>query len=275
MVDFEYLFDIAVLGSEQVGKKTLAKSKVLGSFSDLDYMSTTGIDFASKTIEIGNTAAKLLIRIYNHKQLWWKNNSKITLEILVRHTHGAIILYDLTNLKSLEQTPQWIQIVRNNAGDIPIILVGNKSDLVRQREITNEHIEKVIQKHGVASSMEISATTGENIERMLINLTSKILTESKELLETNRDHYISLIGKAIKIEERKFLDKKSLRLHRKIWRKISAKKGESFDEYLSRQKKTIKTLIEMRKAMLSATSVLEVMTIWEEAENWVKLTLKS
>ena len=275
MVDFEYLFDIAVLGSEQVGKKTLAKSKVLGSFSDLDYMSTTGIDFASKTIEIGNTAAKLLIRIYNHKQLWWKNNSKITLEILVRHTHGAIILYDLTNLKSLEQTPQWIQIVRNNAGNIPILLVGNKSDLVRQREITNEHIEKVIQKHGVASSMEISATTGENIERMLINLTSKILTESKELLETNRDHYISLIGKAIKIEERKFLDKKSLRLHRKIWRKISAKKGESFDEYLSRQKKTIKTLIEMRKAMLSATSVLEVMTIWEEAENWVKLTLKS
>ena len=274
MVDFEYLFDIAVLGSEQVGKKTLAKSKVLGSFSDLDYMSTTGIDFASKTIEIGNTAAKLLIRVYNHKQLWWKNNDKINLEILVRHTHGAIILYDLTNLKSLEQTPQWIQIVRNNAGDIPIILVGNKSDLVRQREITNEHIEKVIQKHGVASSMEISATTGENIERMLINLTSKILTESKELLETNRDHYISLIGKAIKIEERKFLDKKSLRLHRKIWRKISAKKGESFDEYLSRQKKTLKTLIEMRKTMLSATSVLEIMTIWEEAKNWVKFTLK-
>jgi GTPase SAR1 family protein len=274
MVDFEYLFDIAVLGSEQVGKKTLAKSKFLGSFSDLDYMSTTGIDFASKTIEIGNTAAKLLIRIYNHKQLWSKNNSKITLEILVRHTHGAIILYDLTNLKSLEQTPQWIQIVRNYAGDIPIILVGNKSDLVQQREITNEHIEKVIQKHGVASSMEISAKTGENIERMLINLTSKILTESKELLRTSRHHYISLIGKAIKVEERKFLDKKSLRLHRKIWRKISAKKGESFDDYLSRQKKTLKTLIEMRKTMLSATSVLEIMTIWEEAKNWVKFTLK-
>ena len=125
---YEYLFDIAVLGSENVGKKTFAKSRFFENPSHLDFMLTMGVEFSIKTVEIYETIAKLLFRILSRKQYWWDKKKKINLEIHVRNSHGTVILYDITNSKSLKQIPQWIQIVKDNAGDIPILLVGNKLD---------------------------------------------------------------------------------------------------------------------------------------------------
>lgn len=175
MAEYKYLLFIAVLGSENVGKKTLAKSRFLENPSDLDYMLTIGMEFSTKTVEIDETVVKLLFRIFSHSKYRWDRTRKGNLEIHLRHSHGAIILYDVTNSKSIEQIPQWIQIVKDNAGDIPILLVGNKLDLEQQREVTKEQIETIKNEHNIVASMEISAKTGENVEKMIMVLTRMIL----------------------------------------------------------------------------------------------------
>ncbi len=180
---FEYLYHISVLGSENVGKKTLAKSRFLTSPSILDDMLTMGVEFSATIVEIYETKVKLLFRIFSRKQYFWDKTQRVNLEIHVRSSNGAVILYDITNPKTLEQVPRWIQIVKDNAGDIPILLVGNKLDLEEQREISKEQVEKVKEHHHISSAMEISVKTGENVEKMFLNLAGMTLKNLKETLE--------------------------------------------------------------------------------------------
>jgi len=176
---YDLLLEIAILGSEHVGKKTLAKSKFLDSFGDQDYMSTIGMIFSRKTVKIDQTIAKLFIRIFNDKQHWWPKTRRGPLGMNMSGSVGAIILYDITNSKSLERGPQWIQIVKDNAGDIPILLVGNKLDLKEQREVSKEQIEKIKNEYNIASALEISVKTGENVEKLFSDLANLILNQFK------------------------------------------------------------------------------------------------
>ena len=179
---YDLLFDIAILGSEHVGKKTLAKSKFLDSFGDQNYMATIGMDVSLKKVEIDNTIVKLRFSIFSCAQYWWDGTLKGILEGIIRGAYGAIILYDVTNSKSIEQISHWIQIVKDNAGDIPILLAGNKLDLKEQREIAKEQIETIKKEYDIAASLEISAKTGENVEKLFSNLTNLILNHFKRSL---------------------------------------------------------------------------------------------
>jgi len=183
---YDLLFDVTVLGSGQVGKKTFAKCKFL-DFNDHDYMFSIGMDFSLKTVEIDETIVKLRFIIYSCAQYWWEETPKSILPSMVRGAFGAIILYDVTNSKSLERIPQWIKVVKDNAGEVPILLVGNKLDLKQEREITIEQIEKIKNEHDIASSMEISVKTGENMEKMVSNLTRMILNSYKSIAKARID----------------------------------------------------------------------------------------
>jgi len=176
---YNILFEIAILGSEHVGKKTLAKSKFLDNLGDLDYMLTIGMEFSNKKVKIDQTIVMLLIRTFSDKHRWWIKSPKGNLGNNMRGTKGAIVLYDITNSKSLERGPQWIQIVKDNAGDIPILLVGNKLDLKEQREVSKEQIEKIKNEYNIASALEISVKTGENVEKLFSDLTNLILNQFK------------------------------------------------------------------------------------------------
>ena len=176
---YDLLLEIAILGSEHVGKKTLAKSKFLDNLGDLDYMLTIGMEFSNKKVKIDQTIVMLLIRTFSDKHRWWIKSPKGNLGNNMRGTKGAIVLYDITNSKSLERGPQWIQIVKDNAGDIPILLVGNKLDLKEQREVSKEQIEKIKNEYNIASALEISVKTGENVEKLFSDLTNLILNQFK------------------------------------------------------------------------------------------------
>jgi small GTP-binding protein len=175
MDEFEYLFFIAVLGSNKVGKKTLAKSRFLKPMSHLDYMLTIGVEFATKTVVIDITKVKLAFRILSSAQRFWDKSQRVNCGVHVRSSNGAIILYDLTDPTTIEKLSHWIQIVKDNAKDIPILLVGNKFDLKQQREVSKEQIEQIENQYNINSTIEISLKTGENVESMILNLTRLIL----------------------------------------------------------------------------------------------------
>ena len=58
-----------------------------------------------------------------------------------RDAMGAIIVYDITNQESFNNTARWVQDVRNNTNNnnINIMLLGNKSDLMKGRKVTAEN----------------------------------------------------------------------------------------------------------------------------------------
>ena len=58
-----------------------------------------------------------------------------------RDAMGAIIVYDITNQDSFNNIARWVQDVRNNSNNtnINIMLLGNKSDLLKGRKVTAEN----------------------------------------------------------------------------------------------------------------------------------------
>ncbi|ETE63693.1 Ras-related protein Rab-6B, partial [Ophiophagus hannah] len=84
----------------------------------------------------------------------------------IRDSTIAVVVYDITNLNSFQQTSKWIDDVRTERGsDVIIMLVGNKTDLADKRQITTEEGEQRAKELSVMF-IETSAKTGYNVKQL-------------------------------------------------------------------------------------------------------------
>ncbi len=82
--------------------------------------------------------------------------------IYFKGSNGALGVFDLTNTQSLLKLPGWISSIKKSVKKaIPMILLGNKSDLVRQVERSEA---EDLAKRLNCEYLETSAKTGENVE---------------------------------------------------------------------------------------------------------------
>lgn len=148
-----------MLGDASVGKTSLTIRYISGSFlSDLKL--TIGVDFYSKTTNFKGKKVKL--------QIWDFGGEKRFRFLLPQYCKGAnaaFFLYDITNKISLEHLPDWTQLIREHAGDIPIMLIGAKVDLEEYRVISREDGIEAAKKYNLASFVELSSKTGKNVEK--------------------------------------------------------------------------------------------------------------
>ncbi|MBZ3876308.1 Ras-related protein Rab-6B [Sciurus carolinensis] len=88
----------------------------------------------------------------------------------IRDSTVAVVVYDITNLNSFQQTSKWIDDVRTERGsDVIIMLVGNKTDLADKRQITIEEGEQRAKELSVMF-IETSAKTGYNVKQVRAHL---------------------------------------------------------------------------------------------------------
>ncbi|XP_016087578.1 ras-related protein Rab-41 [Sinocyclocheilus grahami] len=84
----------------------------------------------------------------------------------IRDSTIAVVVYDITNLNSFQQTSKWIDDVRTERGsDVIIMLVGNKTDLADKRQVSVEAAEKKARELGVMY-IETSAKAGYNVKQL-------------------------------------------------------------------------------------------------------------
>ena len=94
-------------------------------------------------------------------------------------------MFVLTNRSSFEGVEVWISKIRENLGDIPIILVGNKADDKELRVIDRKNAESLAKEHSLTNYVEISAENGYNVKELfeIINETSfKFRQEANSLI---------------------------------------------------------------------------------------------
>lgn len=166
MTKFDMTFKILMLGNASVGKTSLSERYITGVFNP-DLRLTVGVEFFIKTIEINGKTIKL--------QIWdmgGEERFRFLLPTYSLGTSGAIFMYDITNMSSLEAHQSWTSIVREKNGNIPIILVGNKVDLESKRAVPRESGIEVAKKAGLSGFVEVSAKEGINVDK-----TFEILTE--------------------------------------------------------------------------------------------------
>ncbi|XP_063169897.1 ras-related protein Rab-6B-like isoform X2 [Candoia aspera] len=153
-------FKLVFLGEQSVGKTSLITRFMYDSF-DNTYQATIGIDFLSKTMYLEDRTIRL--------QLWdtaGQERFRSLIPSYIRDSAAAIIVFDLTNLNSFQQTSKWIDDVRTERGsDVIIMLVGNKTDLADKRQITTEEGEQRAKELSVMF-IETSAKTGYNVKQL-------------------------------------------------------------------------------------------------------------
>ncbi|XP_055034820.1 ras-related protein Rab-41 isoform X2 [Triplophysa rosa] len=153
-------FKLVFLGEQSVGKTSLITRFMYDSF-DNTYQATIGIDFLSKTMYLEDRTVRL--------QLWdtaGQERFRSLIPSYIRDSTIAVVVYDITNLNSFQQTSKWIDDVRTERGsDVIIMLVGNKTDLADKRQVSLEAAEKKARELGVMY-IETSAKAGYNVKQL-------------------------------------------------------------------------------------------------------------
>ena len=111
-----------------------------------------------------------------------------------RKVDGAILVYDLTDKKSLEDLESlWIPELNSNVtSDCQMLIVGNKCDLKEDPEykdkiVTKEEAENVARKHAtlfVESSAKSNEGVQQAFEELVTRLVEKPRTHEEDAAET-------------------------------------------------------------------------------------------
>jgi small GTP-binding protein len=163
------VFKIMVAGEGGVGKTTLLLKYVSGTFNENTSM-TIGIQFHLKKIKFNDNDYSL--------QLWDLGGQDRFRFILPSYTigaKGALLLYDMTRMTSLDTLEEWANICRTYNKTIPILLCGTKADLEAHRSVRADYAESFLQGLNLFGHIEMSAKTGQNVEKAFELIVKKIL----------------------------------------------------------------------------------------------------
>lgn len=157
------LYDMAtkvmLIGDSGVGKTCLLVRFKDGAFLSGSFISTVGIDFRNKVVDVEGTKVKL--------QIWdtaGQERFRSVTHAYYRDAHALLLLYDVTNKASFDNIRAWLGEINEYAQeDVVIMLLGNKADMANERMIRTEDGEKLAREYNVAF-METSAKTGRNVD---------------------------------------------------------------------------------------------------------------
>lgn len=175
--EYEYLFKLVLIGDSSVGKSSLLLRFTEDSFMD-SYISTIGVDFRFRSIELDGKVIKL--------QIWdtaGQERYRTITSAYYRGAHGILMVYDVTNSSSFDHVEEWIREVNRHASETTSkFLIGNKSDLHDKREVSFEKAETLARNLGM-SFWECSAKSGYNVQNVFLGVA--------ESLKNARDSHIS------------------------------------------------------------------------------------
>lgn len=174
---YDLLFKLLLIGDSGVGKTC-----ILFRFSDdafnTTFISTIGIDFKIKTIELRGKKIKL--------QIWDTAGQERFHTITTSYYRGAMgimLVYDITNAKSFDNIAKWLRNIQEHANeDVEKMILGNKCDMEDKRVISKERGETIAIENGIRF-LETSAKTNINIERAFVELSESILEKTPGVSE--------------------------------------------------------------------------------------------
>eukprot|EP00932_Pfiesteria_piscicida_P017577 SRR837773.4456.p1 GENE.SRR837773.4456~~SRR837773.4456.p1 ORF type:complete len:338 (+),score=124.91 SRR837773.4456:114-1016(+) len=171
----DFKFKLVTVGDSGVGKSCLLTRFVQDYYSDF-HMSTIGVDFKTVITMVKGRLVKL--------QLWdtaGQERFSVVTGNYYRNSDGFVFVYDATNRASFDHVEQWLGQVQQHhecGPGIVKILVGNKTDMIGQLQVTEEE--------GRAKAEAIGALFIATSAKTAANVDMAFLTAAQSLVETRR-----------------------------------------------------------------------------------------
>ncbi|XP_065827198.1 uncharacterized protein [Oscarella lobularis] len=163
-----YVFKVVLVGEVGVGKtSTFVRLKDNRFF---DAKSTIGIDKYEFTQEVNGVVVKI--------DLWDTAGSEKYRTLTGNYYHSAkacVYVYDITESSSLYGLSAWIADAQRFARDHLKFLVGNKTDLDDDRDVTKSTADTFAREKGFSHCAEISAKMGDNVVELFRCLAEKLV----------------------------------------------------------------------------------------------------
>jgi small GTP-binding protein len=165
----EHKLKIILVGDTNVGKTSLLQRKHNNIFNPA-FTTTLGVDFYYITVRKHNKD----IKIY----LWdtaGQEKFANLINVYFRDLDGGMVIYDITNRNSFDNIEKWIEkISMFNKNNVPIIIVGTKSDLEKHRMIHKNEIVNIAKPYNYIT-IECSSKENINIDETFDLIINKIL----------------------------------------------------------------------------------------------------
>lgn len=88
---------------------------------------------------------------------------------------GIMLVYDITDEGSFNNITNWVKNVTEHAsGDVNMLLVGNKCDLIGDRQVSIEQVSKLAGDLQIGGFIETSALSGASVETAFLTLARNI-----------------------------------------------------------------------------------------------------
>ena len=151
-------FKIILVGESSTGKTSITNKAINDYFSN-SHQVTLGFEYHMMLFEILDNKLKL--------NIWDTCGQEIYRSLITsfyNNTSLAVIVFAINDISSFENVEYWISEVKKNSfPGIRLFLVGNKSDLEKERTVNKEIIDELLYKYNIDYYIETSAKDGNKV----------------------------------------------------------------------------------------------------------------
>jgi small GTP-binding protein len=152
---------VCLVGDVAVGKTSLIRRFVQEEFDDR-YIATVGTKVTKKTVNVDwrGTPATLDMLVWDI--MGEKGFRALLRDAYFEGSHGVIAVCDLTRKDTFYDLNNWVQMIRKQVGNVPVVFLGNKMDLMERRVVSEEELARMGTIHNAATFLA-SAKTGAGV----------------------------------------------------------------------------------------------------------------
>ena len=179
VVHKDIVFKIVVVGDPEVGKTSLINKFTKEKFEQ-NYIPTVGVNIAKHIVQFKGSDGKdipvslMFWDIAGQKQFYMLH------KVYYQGANGVIFTFDVTRAQTFQNVKEWRKsCIKYGLGGVPAILVGNKTDLKKDRVIIPPMAENLAKQLDV-EYFQTSALTGENVDLIFQKIT-ELMVEARGL----------------------------------------------------------------------------------------------
>ena len=184
------LIKIVLLGECNVGKTTIFQRFVHKNINE-NQLSTIGIEFNAKNYKFNNKDYQIQIFDTGGQERF-----RSMIEGYYKMGNGFFVVFDMTNIDSLNSLEYWINSINDKAPESKYIIIGNKDDL--KNKIDEKIIKSKLEKYKDIKYIKTSALKNININEAfneMINLLENNQNSKEEIFVLNKEVHSNIKNK--------------------------------------------------------------------------------
>jgi small GTP-binding protein len=179
-------FKLIVVGDPMIGKTSLIQRYVKAQIPN-NYLPTVGSSICKQPVKLNYNGTLLDISL----MIWdiaGQEKFNLLHKAYFEGAKGAIIGFDLTNAESFANVRKWREsLAKNNLANIPVVLVGNKSDVAEKICIGQEQVEAMQKELNIPDYYWTSAKNGANVNEMFYCMAYRIYAKLEPTFRNMKD----------------------------------------------------------------------------------------